>query len=111
MTIPTSFKKKSRLITAISFIITILAFISADEWASVLPQDLVVFAPTIVAIIGYIASQLSEEKRVVVAEEIAVKKAETEQTGVTLNEEPILNDEYVYSETVAPNINDADDGC
>lgn len=110
MTIPTSFKKKSRLITAISFIITILAFISVEEWASVLPQDLVVFAPTIVAVIGYIASQLSEEKRVVVAEEIAVLKAESEGSGVTLNEEPILNDEYVYSETVAPNIND-DDGC
>ena len=107
----TTYKYKSRLITAISFLITILAFISVDEWASVLPQDFVVFAPTIVAIIGYIASQLSEEKRVVVAEEIAVKKAEGEQTGVTLNEEPILNDEYVYSETVAPNSNDDDGGC
>ena len=111
MTLPTSFKKKSRLITAISFIITILAFISVDEWASVLPQDFVFLAPTLVAVIGYIASQLSEEARVVRAEEIAVKKAETEQRGVTLNEEPILNDEYVYSETVAPNTNDDDDGC
>ena len=106
----TTYKYKSRLITAISFVITILAFISADEWASVLPQDLVVFAPTIVAVIGYIASQLSEEARVVRAEEMAVAEAKTKNDGIVINEEPILNDEYIYSETISLN-DDGDGGC
>ena len=104
----TTYKYKSRLITAIGFIATILSFISINEWNSIIPAAYQVWIPTLMAIISYIAVQLSEEKRVVVAEEIAVKKAETEQTGVTLNEEPILNDEYIYSETIS--LND-DDGC
>jgi len=104
----TTYKYKSRLITAISFVITILAFISVDEWASVLPRDFVFLAPTIVAIIGYIASQLSEEARVVRAEEMAVAEAKTQEKGVVINEEPILNDEYIYSETIC--LND-EDGC
>ena len=108
----TTYKYKSRLITAISFIITILAFISADEWASVLPQDLVVFAPTIVAVIGYIASQLSEEKRVVVAEEIAVKKAETEPAQVGEIRQPIiLNEEYIEPVPPVEENTDEDTGC
>ena len=106
----TTYKYKSRLITAISFVITILAFISVDEWASVLPQDFVFLAPTIVAIIGYIASQLSEEARVVRAEEMAVAKAKTKDDGIVINEEPILNDEYIYSETISLN-EDGDGGC
>jgi len=104
----TTYKYKSRLITAISFVITILAFISVDEWASVLPRDFVFLAPTIVAIIGYIASQLSEEARVVRAEEMAVAEAKTQENGIVINEEPILNDEYIYSETIS--LND-EDGC
>lgn len=105
----TTYKYKSRLITAISFLITILAFISADEWASVLPHDFVFLAPTIVAIIGYIGSQLSEEARVVRAEEMAVAEAKTRDDGIIINEEPILNDEYIYSETIC--LNDDDGGC
>ena len=104
----TTYKYKSRLITAISFVITILAFISVDEWASVLPRDFVFLAPTIVAIIGYIASQLSEEARVVRAEEMAVAEAKTQEKDIVINEEPILNDEYIYSETIS--LND-EDGC
>ena len=54
------------------------------------------------------ASQLSEEARVVRAEEMAVAKAKTKDDGIVINEEPILNDEYIYSETIS--LND-EDGC
>lgn len=71
-----SLKPYSRIITAASFIITILAFISVDAWETVLPSSMVVYAPTIVAVIGYLATQLSEEQRVVRAEEMKVAELE-----------------------------------
>lgn len=74
-----SLKPYSRIITAASFIITILAFISVEAWETVLPSNMVVYAPTIVAVIGYLATQLSEEQRVVRAEEMKVAELKDDE--------------------------------
>jgi hypothetical protein len=66
-----SYKFKSRIITIISFIVTILSYLTVDQILPYLPTSLKVFAPSIIALIGLLATQLSEEKRVIVAENLA----------------------------------------
>lgn len=82
----TTYKYKSRLITAIAFIIMLLAAITPDAWQSLLPNQYWVFIPTIMGIITYTAAQLSEEKRVEVAETMVIEK-QNEILGQPLNEE------------------------
>jgi hypothetical protein len=76
-----TYKWKSRTINVISFIATILSYITVDQLLPLLPTELKVFAPTIVAIIGYIATQLSEEKRIEVAQQMKTEEL-TSQIGV-----------------------------
>jgi hypothetical protein len=76
-----TYKWKSRTINIISFIATILSYVTVDQLLPLLPTELKVFAPTIVAIIGYIATQLSEEKRIDVAEQLKTEELTT-QIGV-----------------------------
>lgn len=82
----TTYKYKSRLITAIAFIIMLLAAITPDAWQSLLPNQYWVFIPTIMGIITYAAAQLSEEKRVEVAETMVIEK-QNAIMGQPLNEE------------------------
>jgi len=85
-TMTTTYKYKSRLITAIAFIIMLLAAITPDAWQSLLPNQYWVFIPTIMGIITYAAAQLSEEKRVEVAETMVIEK-QNAIMGQPLNEE------------------------
>ena len=71
-----SYKNTSRLITILSFIATCASYITVDQLMPLLPTEFKIFAPTIVAVIAYIASQLSEEKRVIVAETIKTSDGE-----------------------------------
>ena len=82
----TTYKYKSRLITAIGFLAMILAAITPDAWQSLLPNQYWVFIPTIMGIITYTAAQLSEEKRVEVAETMVIEK-QNALMGQPLNEE------------------------
>ena len=82
----TTYKYKSRLITAIAFIIMLLAAITPDAWQSLLPNQYWVFIPTIIAALTWLAAQLSEEKRVEVAEKIVLEK-QNEILGQPLNME------------------------
>lgn len=66
-----SYKFKSRIITILSFVVTILSYLTVDQILPYLPISLKVFAPSIIGLIAYFATQLSEEKRVVIAEELA----------------------------------------
>ena len=76
-----TYKWKSRTINIISFIATILSYVTVDQLLPLLPTELKVFAPTIVAIIGYIATQLSEEKRIDVAEQLKTEELTTQIGG------------------------------
>ena len=92
-----TYKYKSRLITAIAFIIMLLAAITPEAWQSMLPGEYWVFIPTIMGILTYAAAQLSEEKRVEVAETMVIEK-QNEILG-----QPLTNEEYITEED--------EDGC
>ena len=85
-TMTTTYKYKSRLITAIGFLAMILAAITPDAWQSLLPNQYWVFIPTIIAALTWLAAQLSEEKRVEVAETMVIEK-QNAIMGQPLNEE------------------------
>jgi HPt (histidine-containing phosphotransfer) domain-containing protein len=65
-------KNISRLVTAVSFIVTSLSFVTLDQINSVIPVEYQLWTPLVIAFISYLASQLSEEKRVVVAKDNTV---------------------------------------
>lgn len=81
-----TYKYKSRLITAMAFVAMLLAAITPDAWQSLLPNQYWVFIPTIIAILTYLSAQISEEKRVEVAETIVIEK-QNEILGQPLNGE------------------------
>lgn len=85
----TTYKYKSRLITAIAFLAMLLAAITPDAWQSLLPNQYWVFIPTIIAALTWLAAQLSEEKRVEVAETMVIEK-QNEILG-----QPLTNEEYI----------------
>lgn len=82
----TTYKYKSRLITAVAFAAMLLAAITPDAWQSLLPNQYWVFIPTIIAALTWLAAQLSEEKRVEVAETMVIEK-QNAIMGQPLNEE------------------------
>ena len=92
-----TYKYKSRLITAIAFIIMLLAAITPEAWQNILPGEYWVFIPTIIAALTWLAAQLSEEKRVEVAETMVIEK-QNEILG-----QPLTNEEYITE--------DDEDGC
>ena len=63
-----SYKYKSKLATAISFLAAFIVYIGKDELAKILPVEWAYLAPIIVLIAGYIATQSTENKRVDIAE-------------------------------------------
>ena len=87
MTIPT-YKYKSKIATAVSFIAAFILYIGKDEIAKILPAEYAFLAGLIVLAAGYIASQGTENTRVKVAEQRV-----HEQYNDPAAE--ILNDEYV----------------
>ena len=85
-----TYKYKSRIITALAFLAMLVAAISPEAWQTLLPESYWVLIPTIIAIATYAATQLSEEKRVEVAETLVVEKQNA------IMGQPI-NEEYEYS--------------
>lgn len=65
-----TFKHKSRIITIIVGIIVYLGSMSVAQWQSILPEKYAGLATAIVIILGFLVNQLSEEKRVSVAEQL-----------------------------------------
>lgn len=78
-----SYKNKSVLYNVIGYIIAIGGTITVTQWTSILPADLDFLATILVAVFGFLLTQVSENKRVLVAEQNAVEGA----TNAT--EEPI----------------------
>ena len=87
-----SFKTKSRLITVIMALLSMLSMITVEQWQTILPTKYIVFAPMIVTAIAFLATQLSEEKRVTVAENRIIKQVEQSFPGkvdTNFQEEPM----------------------
>ena len=70
-----SYKNKSVLYNVIGYIIAVGGTITVTQWTSILPADLDFLATIIVAVFGFLLTQISENKRVLVAEQNAVEGA------------------------------------
>lgn len=95
-----TFKHKSRLITVLAaIIIGVLTYISTMQ-PEILAQYLPGYeryAPIIIVLAAIVLNALSEEKRVNVAEQLAIEHNAVVQ-GNPINEETVLNDEYETDE-------------
>ena len=69
-----SYKNKSKTANAIVFLAGLITYIGVDNLARVMPKEWAYLAPIIVMIAGYIIVQTTENTRVEVAEQLAVKK-------------------------------------
>lgn len=79
-----SYKTKSKIATAISFIAAFITYIGKDGLTQILPEELAYLAPIIVLFAGYLVTQLTENKRVIVAEELIREEyadPEEDETG------------------------------
>ena len=99
-----TYKYKSKIATAISFIAAFIAYIGKDGLAQIIPAEYANLIPIIVLIAGYIVTQTTENKRVDVAEQIMLEKfaslVPTEDVDPATEYD---NEEY-------PEVGD-DDGC
>lgn len=69
-----SFKNYSKLINILVFICGLISFLGVEGLKGFIPAEYEYLVPTIVMIAGYILVQLSEDKRVERAENIATDK-------------------------------------
>lgn len=72
-----SYKYKSKIATAISFIAALIVYVGKDELTKIMPTEYAYLAPIIVIIAGYILAQSTENKRVDIAEQMILEKYTT----------------------------------
>lgn len=82
-----SYKTKSKIATAISFIAAFITYIGQDGLTQIIPAEYAHLIPLIILVAGYILTQTTENRRVAVAEQL-IREQSVNPT------EPILNDEY-----------------
>ena len=91
-----SYKYNSKIATAAALIAGLIVYIGKDNLATIIPAQYANWIPIIVMIAGYVLAQVTENKRVKVAEQIVHEKYIDPTADV-------LNDEYV--------VGDEEDGC
>lgn len=69
-----SYKYKSKIATAISFIAAFIVYIGQDGLNQLIPSEYAKIIPVIILIAGYILTQTTENKRVDVAEKIVMEQ-------------------------------------
>lgn len=69
-----TYKYKSKIATAASFIAAFIVYIGKDGLTEIMPAELAYLIPIIVFIAGYIVSQSTENKRVDIAEQMIYEK-------------------------------------
>ena len=84
-----SYKTKSKLANIIVFICAFISYVGADALTQVMPASLVQYVPIIVLFAGYVTVQATEDKRVVVAEDI-VREEESEPAQEFVSVDPAL---------------------
>lgn len=98
-----SYKYKSKMATAISFLAALIVYLGKDGLAKIMPPEYAYLIPIIVFAAGYVVSQKSEDKRIEIAEQLVheeyaqKEEAEAESENVvvnlTLDGEDIIKDE------------------
>ena len=88
-----SYKYKSKLANVLVFIAGLISYVGVDGLKRVVPLEYAEFIPIIVLVAGYIVVQLTEDKRVYVAEELVREETNNPFQDIGFDE-PVLNDEY-----------------
>ena len=70
----TTYKYKSKIATAISFIAALIAYLGKDGLTEIMPAEYAFLIPILVFCAGYVLTQATENKRVEVAEQIVYEK-------------------------------------
>ena len=68
-----SYKYKSRIATAISFLAALIAYIGKDGLTQIMPSEYANLVPIIIFCAGYVLTQTTENKRVAIAEELVLE--------------------------------------
>ncbi len=69
-----TYKYKSKITTAISFIAAFIVYIGQDGLNQLIPAEYAKIIPVIILIAGYILTQTTENKRVDVAEQMVMEQ-------------------------------------
>ena len=86
-----TYKYKSKIATAISFLAAFIVYIGQDGLKQVMPAEYAYLIPIIIFIAGYILTQKTEDKRVDVAEQLVLENIAKENIDPN---EPVMNPEY-----------------
>lgn len=81
----TSYKNTSILLNIVGYIIAVGGTITVTQWTSILPAGYDWLATIIVAIFGFLLTQISENKRVSTAETLITQQNngdDSEETGI-----------------------------
>ena len=70
----TTYKYKSKIATAISFIAALIAYLGKDGLTQIMPAEYAFLIPILVFCAGYVLTQSTENKRVAIAEQMVYEK-------------------------------------
>lgn len=91
-----SYKYKSQIATLIAAVAGLIVYIGKDNLATIVPAQYANWIPIIVIIAGYVLAQVTENKRVEVAEQMVHEEYQNEDDDPTIEDE-LLED---YDEIV-----------
>lgn len=86
-----SYKYKSQIATAAALIAGLIVYIGKDNLATIVPPEYANWIPIIVMIAGYVLAQVTENKRVEVAEQMVHEEYKNDDDP-TIEDE--LNEDY-----------------
>ena len=69
-----TYKYKSKIATAISFLAALIAYLGRDGLTEILPAEYAYLIPIIIFCAGYILTQTTENKRVEIAEKMLLEQ-------------------------------------
>ncbi|WP_305555341.1 hypothetical protein [Methanobrevibacter sp. V74] len=82
-----SYKNKSKIATAISFIAALIVYLGKDGLTQLLPVEYASIIPLLIFAAGYIVTQSTENKRVEIAEQLTQEEYERTEPEDDLTEE------------------------
>ena len=91
-----TYKYKSKIATAISFIAALIAYLGKDGLTAIMPPEYANLIPILVFAAGYVLTQKTEDIRVDTAEQMVYEKIAKDNVDPT---EPVMNPEYETGDT------------
>lgn len=86
-----TYKYKSKIATAISFIAALIAYLGKDGLTQIMPPEYANLIPILVFAAGYVLTQTTENKRVDIAEQLIYEQIAKDNLDPN---EPVMNPEY-----------------